>query len=137
MAHKQAAGKAAVIGAQLVGRLQSAGTFVATAVSTTSVNAANFAFQYAKPRLRMFWEYAKVELRPCTIGELPLVQETFNDMMSTARTGKWQLITARDAFLNTLICVEIVFCFFIGEVLGRGSLVGYVIEGANFYEVTM
>jgi hypothetical protein len=31
----------------------------------------------------------------------------------------------KEATVNTLVCVELVMIFFIGEIIGRGTLVGY------------
>ena len=45
-------------------------------------------------------------------------------------------VFCQEAWLNTLVGAEIMFCFFIGEgvgVIGRGSLVGYI-PGAAHYE---
>ncbi len=36
----------------------------------------------------------------------------------------------QEAAINSLIAAEIGFCFFIGECIGKGSLVGYQIPGA-------
>ncbi|KAK7106022.1 ATP synthase subunit g, mitochondrial-like [Littorina saxatilis] len=91
------------------------------------------AVKYATPRLQTFWKYAKVELRPPTLGEMPQVQEGLNKLVISARTGKWKAVTVKEAWLNTLIGAEIMFCFFIGEVIGRRSLVGYHIPGAVHY----
>lgn len=39
----------------------------------------------------------------------------------------------QEAGLNVLVGAEIMFCFFIGEIIGRGSVVGYYIPGAVHY----
>merc|ERR1711936_834749 len=72
-------------------------------------------------------------LPPPTLGELGQVQEGLNKMVVAARIGQWRNLTVKDATLNTLVGLEIMFCFFIGEVLGRGSLIGYHIPGAVHY----
>lgn len=35
--------------------------------------------------------------------------------------------------MNAVVVADVTFCFFIGEVLGRGSLIGYNIPGAVAY----
>ncbi|KAL8587204.1 hypothetical protein ACOMHN_013290 [Nucella lapillus] len=110
----------------------------ASTLAMRMVNAAtsggNNAVKYATPRLQTFWKYAKVELRPPTLGEMPQVQEGMNNLVKAARTGKWKTLTVKEAWMNTLVGAEIMFCFFIGEVLGRRSLVGYYIPGAVNYD---
>eukprot|EP00745_Piridium_sociabile_P003896 TRINITY_DN12262_c0_g1_i1.p2 TRINITY_DN12262_c0_g1~~TRINITY_DN12262_c0_g1_i1.p2 ORF type:complete len:135 (-),score=33.98 TRINITY_DN12262_c0_g1_i1:257-610(-) len=110
----------------------------ASTLAVRLVNAAtstgNNALKYTTPRLQTFWTYAKVELKPPTLGEMPQVQEGFNNLIKSARTGKWKTLTVKEAWLNTLVGAEIMFCFFMGEVLGRGSMVGYYIPGAVHYE---
>ncbi|XP_025101997.1 ATP synthase subunit g, mitochondrial-like [Pomacea canaliculata] len=95
------------------------------------------AVKYAKPRLQTFWTYAKVELKPPTFSEMPQVQESINSLIVAARQKKWKQLTVKEAWLNTLVGAEIMFCFFIGEVLGRRSLVGYYIPGAVHYEAVI
>ena len=50
------------------------------------------------------------------------------------RAGAMCCLCFQEAWLNTLVGAEIMFCFFMGEVIGRGSLVGYYIPGAVHYE---
>lgn len=49
----------------------------------------------ATPRLQTFWSYAKVELKPPMLGEMPQVQEGFNNLIKAARTGKWKKLTVK------------------------------------------
>ena len=37
----------------------------------------------------------------------------------------------QEAVINAVVIADVVFCFFIGEVIGRGSLIGYKIPGAH------
>merc|ERR1711890_13733 len=82
------------------------------------------------PRLQTFWRYAKVELRPPSLTEMPQVQKGFSDIVNAAKSGKWKNLTVREAAVNTLVGVEVICWFFIGEVLGKLSLIGYYIPGA-------
>merc|ERR1712087_503172 len=123
-----------------MGSVRQSGDKMAKAASTLALRLANLAtstgknaVKFTTPRLNTFWGYAKVELRPPTLGELGQVQEGLQKVVNSARSGKFQNLTVKDAWLNSLIAAEIVFCFCIGEVLGRGSLVGYYIPGAVHY----
>merc|ERR1719334_2386823 len=97
---------------------KAASTLAMRMVNATT-RSGNNAVKYATPRLKTFWSYAKVELRPPTLGEMPQVQEGFNNIIKSAQTGKFKTLTIKEAWLNTLIGAEIMFCFFIGEVIGR------------------
>ena len=46
-------------------------------------------------------------------------------------------ISVQEATLNTLVAIEVGCWFFVGEVIGKGHLVGYQIPGAVDFEVHM
>jgi len=96
---------------------------------------AKCAVDVSKPRLNTFWRYAKVELRPPTLAELPQVQKTFSDLIVAGKTQKWKNLTVKEAWLNTLVAVEVACWFFVGEAIGKRNLVGYKVEGAYDYSV--
>jgi len=86
---------------------------------------ANGLVQFATPRLRTAARYAVVEFKPPTPGEFPEVTRRFTEVLNSAKSGKWKNLTTKEALVNTMVGVELVFLFFIGEVIGRGTLVGY------------
>lgn len=77
------------------------------------------------PRLNTFWRYAKVEFKPPTPAEIPELTTRFGKVVQSATTGGFKNLSVKEAWLNTLVGVELVFLFYIGEVVGRGSLIGY------------
>nr|ALJ10909.1 mitochondrial F1F0-ATP synthase [Dolomedes sulfureus] len=79
----------------------------------------------SKPKLATFIKYARVELAPPKISEMPEVMSGFGRLMKGAKSGAWKNVTVREGWLNTLVALDIGFCFFIGECLGKGSLIGY------------
>ncbi|XP_013786602.1 ATP synthase subunit g, mitochondrial-like [Limulus polyphemus] len=79
----------------------------------------------SRPKLNTFLKYARVELAPPKPSEFPQVVQGFNKLMNSARTGSWKNIPVREAWLNTLIALEISFCFFIGECIGKGTIIAY------------
>ncbi|XP_055958649.1 ATP synthase subunit g, mitochondrial-like [Patella vulgata] len=101
-------------------------------LATRLVNTAKGIQSYSTPRLQTFWKYAKVELRPPTLSEMPQVQEGINNIIVSARTGKWKKFTVKESLINTVIVLECIFCFTLGEIIGKRSVVGYNIPGA-FY----
>uniref|UniRef100_A0A2C9JQ18 ATP synthase subunit g n=1 Tax=Biomphalaria glabrata TaxID=6526 RepID=A0A2C9JQ18_BIOGL len=90
---------------------------------------------FAKPRLSTIWKYAKVELRPPTLGELSEVPLAIQKLKLSAQTGKWKQLTVKEAFLNTIVGAEIVFWFYAGECIGKGGIVGYDIPGAVNWDI--
>ncbi|GBN17771.1 ATP synthase subunit g, mitochondrial [Araneus ventricosus] len=79
----------------------------------------------SKPKLATFIKYAKVELVPPKMSEIPEVMAGFGRLMRSAKSGSWKQYTMKEAWLNSLIAAEIYFCFCIGECIGKGSLLGY------------
>jgi len=83
------------------------------------------AADYSTPRLNTFFYYAKVELTPPGPGDIPKLTQQMNSLVASAKNGKWKNVTVKEAWLNTLITAEIAFWFFVGECIGKGSIVGY------------
>ncbi|XP_067618675.1 ATP synthase subunit g, mitochondrial [Eurosta solidaginis] len=79
----------------------------------------------AKPQLNIFMKYAKVELTPPTPGDIPAIRQGIGRLITGARTGAWKKLTVREAWLNTLVAMEVGFWFYIGECIGKRHLVGY------------
>ncbi|XP_033641518.1 ATP synthase subunit g, mitochondrial-like [Asterias rubens] len=104
------------------------GQRLGTTVVTQGPKVAGDAMQWSKPRLSKFWYYARVELTPPSPADIPAIQKGFSNIVASARTGKWKQLTTKEAWLNTLVCVEVAFWFFIGEQIGRRSIIGYNVK---------
>lgn len=65
---------------------------------------------------------AMIELRPPTPAEIP---RAIRDGIHLFTRSNWREVTVRDAFRNTLVTAEVLCWFFVGEVLGKGTLIGY------------
>ncbi|XP_071500359.1 ATP synthase subunit g, mitochondrial-like [Diadema antillarum] len=109
-------------------KLVGVGQRLGTSLATQGPKLASEAVEYSKPRLAKFLYYAKVELVPPTPGEFPAVQKGVMDIIKAARTGKWAQLTVKEAWLNTLVCAEVAFWFFVGEQIGRRSVIGYNVK---------
>merc|ERR1711893_362742 len=83
----------------------------------------------ATPRLQTFWKYAKVELGPPSLNQMPEVSKGFSNLLRSARTGKWQQVTVKEAAVNACVTIEVLCWFAIGECLGKRSLIGYQVPG--------
>ncbi|GAB6028411.1 hypothetical protein CHUAL_002572 [Chamberlinius hualienensis] len=79
----------------------------------------------SKPKLQVFIKYAKVELTPPKLSDLPQIRHGISDLVSAAKTGRWRKLTMKEATLNTLVGAEVLFWFFVGECIGKRALIGY------------
>jgi len=85
----------------------------------------NAAKAYGQPRLATIVKYGKVELTPPSPAEIPTAIGQAGQLVKSAMTFKWTQLTVKEAALNTLVAVEVGCWFFIGECIGKGSLVAY------------
>ena len=79
----------------------------------------------AQPHMKTFWGHAKVELSPPSPAQWPEVKKGFSQVFQSAVTGKFLNLTVKEASKKALVGVEIVCWFFVGEMIGRRSIVGY------------
>lgn len=79
----------------------------------------------SQPKFQTFLKYAKVELTPPTPGDIPAIREGLGRLINGARTGKWKQTTVREAWLNTLVTIEVLCWFYVGECIGKRHIVGY------------
>jgi len=79
----------------------------------------------SKPKLATFVKYAKVELVPPTPAEIPQALQGFGQLIKSTATFRWRKLTVKEAWLNTIVGVEVAMWFFIGECIGKGRIVGY------------
>ncbi|XP_033261301.1 ATP synthase subunit g, mitochondrial-like [Orcinus orca] len=79
-----------------------------------------------KPRLATFWHYAKVELVPPTPAEIPTAIQSLKKIISSAQTGSFKQLTVKEALLNGLVATEMWMWFYVGEIIGKRGIIGYV-----------
>lgn len=75
-----------------------------------------------KEAARKVLRTAMIELRPPTPAEIP---RAIGDAIKLVTKGNWREVTVRDAWRNTLVTTEVLCWFFVGEVIGKGTLIGY------------
>lgn len=56
---------------------------------------------------------------------MPLHVSGLGKLISGAKSGAWKNTTVRDAWLNTLVTIEVLCWFYVGECIGKRSYVGY------------
>ncbi|XP_012234607.1 ATP synthase subunit g, mitochondrial [Linepithema humile] len=80
---------------------------------------------HARPVLQVWQQYARVELTPPTLKDVPAIRSGFSKLIQAARTGRYRDVTVREAVINTLVAAEIYCWFFVGECIGKRHIVGY------------
>jgi len=93
-------------------------------------------FRKTIPTLSKHVKYMKVEMTPPTLSEIFQAPGELLRVWGTWRSGGWKDIKVEDAFVNVLIFIEILFWFFIGEIIGRGSILGYNLTALDKKVVT-
>ncbi|XP_065158190.1 ATP synthase subunit g, mitochondrial [Atheta coriaria] len=79
----------------------------------------------ARPKFATFLKYAKVELTPPSPGDIPEIRAGIGRLLSGAKNGKWKQLTVREGWLNSLVAVEVLCWFYVGECIGKRHIVGY------------
>lgn len=57
--------------------------------------------------------------------DIPAIRRGLANIISGARKGTYKQLTVKEAWLNTLITMEVLFWFYAGECIGKGRIVGY------------
>ncbi|VEN59080.1 unnamed protein product [Callosobruchus maculatus] len=79
----------------------------------------------AKPKFATFMKYAKVELSPPTPADIPQIRAGIGRLITSAKNGTWKNLTVKEAWLNTLVGIEVWCWFYVGECIGKRHIVGY------------
>ena len=91
----------------------------------TKINNSELVTGFVRPRLQAGWVVAKRELGPPAVNDIPQIKAAAMDLVKKATTGQFMNTSVRNSFRNTLVTVEVLMWFFVGEIIGRRSLVGY------------
>ncbi|CAD1469141.1 unnamed protein product, partial [Heterotrigona itama] len=79
----------------------------------------------AKPAIRNIVYYGKVELVPPKVSDISAIRAGFSNLISAAKNKRYLDLSVREAWLNTLVGIEILCWFFVGECIGKRHIVGY------------
>nr|ACO10411.1 ATP synthase subunit g, mitochondrial [Caligus rogercresseyi] len=79
---------------------------------------------FAKSRLATLRHY-KSELLPLSPAEIPQAIAGATRLVGSAATFKFMNLTTKEALVNTIVAVEVICWFFVGECIGKRALVGY------------
>ena len=90
-----------------------------------SISLAQRSIAKSRPKLITFWGHARKELLPPAPSELGLAMEQAGTVYNNFASLKFLNLTMKEGVKNVLVGVEICCWFFVGEIIGRGSIVGY------------
>uniref|UniRef100_A0A914WPY8 ATP synthase subunit n=1 Tax=Plectus sambesii TaxID=2011161 RepID=A0A914WPY8_9BILA len=86
-------------------------------------------WNYYEPqnKLAKLAKYVKAEMMPPSPAELPEIQRRLGNIVKGFETAKWKQMPVKEAWLNTLVVMEVCFWFWFGEMIGRRHFIGYVV----------
>ena len=79
----------------------------------------------AQPHLVTFWGHARVELGPPGPAQWPEIRQGLTRLFNSTLTGRFLDVSLTEATRNTLVAVEVACWFYVGEMIGRKSIIGY------------
>ncbi|KJE96426.1 ATP synthase g subunit [Capsaspora owczarzaki ATCC 30864] len=83
------------------------------------------------PHVKTFAKNAKAELLPPLPAEFGEVSRDASKVIHSAQKLSFLNLPIKEAVQKTLVGVEIACWFFVGEIIARGSLVGYADKHAD------
>ncbi|XP_078052525.1 ATP synthase F(0) complex subunit g, mitochondrial [Augochlora pura] len=95
------------------------------AAREAAVQLAKLTVANSKVLLQKTMYYGKVELVPPKISDIPAIKNSIQNLVNAAKTGKYREVTVREAWLNTLVTIEILCWFYVGECIGKRHVIGY------------
>ncbi|VDK38586.1 unnamed protein product [Dibothriocephalus latus] len=84
-----------------------------------------FSAEKIKPVSTKFMQYARVEMRPPNKHEITLAVNEGKSLVAYLRSGAILQKKIKDVALDSVVAIEVLMWFFIGEIIGRRSLIGY------------
>ncbi|XP_076231838.1 ATP synthase F(0) complex subunit g, mitochondrial [Calliopsis andreniformis] len=93
--------------------------------ATKVVKLCKSAIEATKPALQSLVYYGKVELVPPKFSDIPAIRSGIMKLINGAKTKRYREVTVREAWLNTLVTIEVLCWFYVGECIGKRHIVGY------------
>ncbi|KAL7059989.1 hypothetical protein AAHC03_09237 [Spirometra sp. Aus1] len=84
-----------------------------------------FGAETVKPAATKFVQYARVEMRPPNKNEVTLAVQEGKTLVAYLKSGAILQKKIKDVALDSIVAIEVLMWFFVGEIIGRRSLIGY------------
>ncbi|KAL3088566.1 hypothetical protein niasHT_023184 [Heterodera trifolii] len=90
-------------------------------------------YRYHEPRLPRYKDILKKvavrELAPPTPKDWPQIKADYAKLDTVMRTQAYRQFKLKEFLVYSAVFVEVLCWFFVGEIIGRGSLTGYIVRG--------
>ncbi|KAI1729791.1 mitochondrial ATP synthase g subunit domain-containing protein [Ditylenchus destructor] len=91
-------------------------------------------FRYQKSQFPRRWDLfvksAKRELAPPFPKDWPAIKKDFATVVRSIENKDYRNYTVREMLVYGAIGLEVVWWFFVGEIIGRWNIRGYVVDGS-------
>ncbi|XP_065843419.1 ATP synthase subunit g, mitochondrial-like [Oscarella lobularis] len=94
-------------------------------LAVSSQNIAKKSITIATPHLATFWKYARTDLAPPSPAKWNEIRRGFQDLVVAGLSGRFLDCTVKQATRNALVFAEVCCWFYVGEMIGRRSIIGY------------
>ncbi|VDL90589.1 unnamed protein product [Schistocephalus solidus] len=84
-----------------------------------------FSAEKVKPATTKFIQYARVEMLPPNKNEITLAVNEGKSLVAYLKSGAILQRKIKDVALDSVVAIEVLMWFFVGEIIGRRSLIGY------------
>ncbi|KHN78293.1 putative ATP synthase subunit g 2, mitochondrial [Toxocara canis] len=81
-------------------------------------------------RFALLKEVAKKEIAPPMPKEWPTVVSEFRHLVNVINTKAYRQYTVREAMVYSAVFMEVIFWFFVGEMIGRRYICGYLVPAS-------
>uniref|UniRef100_A0A914PFY8 Uncharacterized protein n=1 Tax=Panagrolaimus davidi TaxID=227884 RepID=A0A914PFY8_9BILA len=78
-------------------------------------------------RLDILTKVAKRELAPPKTTDWPIIKKEFQAVVKAIESRQFSNLTVREAAVYVAVGMEIIFWFFVGEMIGRWHIPGYLV----------
>uniref|UniRef100_A0A0N4ZH51 ATP synthase subunit n=1 Tax=Parastrongyloides trichosuri TaxID=131310 RepID=A0A0N4ZH51_PARTI len=80
-------------------------------------------------RYEILRSVAKKELAPPTMAELPAIKRDWSVLVKAIESKQYKNLTVKEFLVYSAVGLEIAFWFFVGEMIGRRNVFGYIVPG--------
>ncbi|TMS36135.1 hypothetical protein L596_003381 [Steinernema carpocapsae] len=81
-------------------------------------------------RFGLLTNIAKRELAPPKTAEWPVIKREFNAVVKAIESQAYKNYSVREAAVYAAVALEVVFWFFVGEMIGRRYIFGYLVPAS-------
>ena len=85
---------------------------------------------HVKPLIYRIYDLAKYELGPPRLRDIPEARQKSLEGFKRLIGFEWSRQPLRVVLSNVFVGLDVLFWFYAGEILGKGSVIGYRIPGA-------